>query len=250
LPDGFLCFGPPDNLPEIGAPPGLATGVVTFGSFNREFKVSRLALDLWCRILQAVPGSRIVMKSVAGSDPVTREHQFSEFERRGIARDRVELIGFIASQKDHLATYRTIDIALDTFPYHGTTTTLDSLLMGVPVITLAGYHHASRVGASLLTAVGCPEFIARTEDEYVARAVELASDLEKVRALHGALRQRLLQSPLCDGPGFARKFEYALRGMWCNWCAGRGARLSPAEAAAAAFDFSGLAAGPGRPDAG
>jgi protein O-GlcNAc transferase len=249
LPDGFLCFRPPDNLPEIGAPPGLATGVVTFGSFNREFKVSRLALDLWCRILQAVPGSRIVMKSVAGSDPVTREHQFSEFERRGIARDRVELIGFIASQKDHLATYRTIDIALDTFPYHGTTTTLDSLLMGVPVITLAGYHHASRVGASLLTAVGCPEFIARTEDEYVARAVELASDLEKVRALHGALRQRLLQSPLCDGPGFARKFEYALRGMWCNWCAGGGARLSPAEAAAAAFDFSGLAAGPGRPDA-
>ena len=242
LPDGFLCYRPPEDPPDIGPPPGLATRTVTFGSFNREFKVSQLALDLWCRILHAVPGSRILMKSVAGDDPVTREHQISEFERRGITRDRVELVGFIAKQSEHLATYRTIDIALDTFPYHGTTTTLDALLMGVPVITLSGYHHASRVGASLLTGIGCTEFIARTEDEYVAKAVGLASDLTRVSALHGSLRQRLLDSPLCDGPGFARKYEYALRGMWCNWCAAQGARLTPAQASMAAFDFSGLAA--------
>lgn len=240
LPDGFLCYRPPENLPDIGPPPGLATGIVTFGSFNREFKVSQLALDLWSRILHAVPGSRILMKSVAGGDPVTREHQYSEFERRGVTRDRVELVGFIAKQNEHLAAYRNIDIALDTFPYHGTTTTLDSLLMGVPVITLSGYHHASRVGASLLTGIGSPEFIAKTEDEYVAKAVELACDLARVSALHGSLRQRLLDSPLCDGPGFVRKYEYALRGMWCNWCAAQGARLTPAQASMAAFDFSGL----------
>jgi len=242
LPDTFLCFRPPDLLPDIGLAPGLTSGIVTFGSFNREFKVSRLTLDLWCRILHAVPSSRFLMKSVAGDDPVNREHQFSEFERRGITRDRVELIGFVANQSEHLATYRKIDIALDTFPYHGTTTTLDSLLMGVPVITFSGYHHASRVGASLLTTVGCPEFIARTEDEYVTKAIQLATDLQRVNALHGSLRQRLLDSPLCDGPGFARKFEYALRGMWCNWCAGQGARLSSAEESAAAFDFSALSA--------
>ena len=240
LPDSFLCYRPPDHPPDIGPPPCLATGIVTFGSFNREFKVSRLALDLWCRILHAVPGSRIVMKSVAGSDPVAREHQYGEFERRGITRDRVELVGFIAKQSEHLAAYRRVDIALDTFPYHGTTTTLDSLLMGVPVITLSGYHHASRVGASLLSVVGSPELIARSEDEYVAKAIELANGTMRLAELHGSLRQRLLDSPLCDGPGFARKYEYALRGMWCNWCAAQGASLTPAQSSMAAFDFSRL----------
>jgi len=248
LPGGFLCFRPPESLPDIGPPPGLATGNVTFGSFNREFKVSQLALDLWCRILHAVPGSKILMKSVAGDDPVTREHQFSEFGRRGIARDRVRLVGFIATQSGHLAAYRTIDIALDTFPYHGTTTTLDSLMMGVPVITLSGYHHASRVGASLLTIVGCPELIAATEEEYVAKAVALAADLKRVSSYHGSLRQRLLDSPLCDGPGFIRNFEYALRGMWCNWCESQGTRLTPEQTSMAAFDFSAIPESAARQD--
>lgn len=237
LPDGFLCFRPPEDLPAIGAPPRAANGWVTFGSFNREFKVSRQVLDLWCRILLAVPGSRMVMKSVAGSDPATREYQLGEFERRGVDRSRVQLVGFIGSQKEHLAMYRDIDIALDTFPYHGTTTTLDALLMGVPVVTLAGYNHASRVGASLLGQVGIPELIARTGDEYVAKAIELAGDPGRVAALHGALRGKLLASTLCDGPGFARKFEFALRGMWLNWCRSRGVALSPAESAQAAFEF-------------
>ncbi len=223
LPDGFHCFKPPDDLPDIGPPPGLANKFVTFGSFNREFKVSQKTFDLWCRILTAVPNSRIIMKSVAGGDPATREYQLNEFERRGVERTRVQLVGFIASQKDHLGMYRDVDITLDTFPYHGTTTTLDSFLMGVPVITLSGYNHASRVGASLLTQVGIPEYIARDENEYVDKAIELASDPERVAALHGTLRAKLLASPLCDGPGFTGKFEHALRGMWHHWCRSRGA---------------------------
>lgn len=238
LPDGFLCFRPPEDLPAIGPPPCIARGHVTFGSFNREFKVSRQVLDLWCRILLAVPGSRMVMKSVAGSDPATREYQFGEFERRGVDRSRVELVGFIGSQKEHLAMYRDIDIALDTFPYHGTTTTLDALLMGVPVVTLSGYNHASRVGASLLTQVGLPEFITHTGDEYVATAVGLAGNPARLAALHGTLRGKLLASTLCDGPGFTRKFEYALRGMWLNWCRNQGVALTPAQSAQAAFDFA------------
>ena len=240
LPDGFLCFRPPEQLLDIGPPPALAGNGVTFGSFNREFKVSQKTYDLWCRILRAVPGSRMVMKSIAGSDPQTREQQLGEFERRGVARERVTLVGFIASAQQHLAGYREVDIALDTFPYHGTTTTVDSLLMGVPVITLSGYNHASRVGASLLTQVGIPEFIAYSEDDYVARAIELAGNLPRLRELHGTLRARLLSSTLCDGPGFIRKFEYTLRGMWCNWCRTQGASLSPEQAAMAAFDFTPL----------
>ncbi|MEO8444864.1 MAG: tetratricopeptide repeat protein [Gammaproteobacteria bacterium] len=240
LPGGFLCFRPPETLPAIGPPPGIANGYVTFGSFNREFKVSQQILDLWCQILRAVPGSRMLMKSIAGSDPATREFQLGEFERRGIDRERVELVGFIASQAEHLGMYRKIDVALDTFPYHGTTTTLDSVLMGVPVVTLSGQTHASRVGASLLTQMGIPEFIARTEDEYVAKAVELASSLDRVAALHGALRQKLLASGLCDGPGFVRTFEYALRGMWLHWCESQGVGLSPEQVAQASFDFGPL----------
>ncbi len=240
LPGGFLCFRPPETLPAIGPPPGIANGYVTFGSFNREFKVSQQILDLWCRILKAVPGSQILMKSIAGSDPATREFQLGEFKRRGIDRERVELVGFIPSQAEHLAMYRKIDVALDTFPYHGTTTTLDSVLMGVPVVTLSGQTHASRVGASLLTQMGIPEFIAHTEDEYVGKAVELASNLDRVAALHGALRQNLLTSTLCDGPGFVRTFEYALRGMWLHWCETRGVALSPEQVAQASFDFGPL----------
>jgi predicted O-linked N-acetylglucosamine transferase (SPINDLY family) len=237
LPDGFLCYLPPSDPPPVGEAPCLAGKAVTFGSFNREFKVSQETYDTWCRILHALPESRIVMKSIAGADPATREHQFGEFERRGIERSRVELVGFIPDQKQHLACYRDVDIALDTYPYHGTTTTLDSLLMGVPVITRVGYNHASRVGASLLAQVGLREFVAADADDYVARAVALAGDRERIAALRRTLRQRLLASPLCDGAGFARKFEYALRGMWCNWCRAQGSALSPAEAAAAAFDF-------------
>lgn len=237
LPDGFLCFRPPEDLPPIGPPPALARGYTTFGSFNREFKASRKILDLWCRILLAVPGSRMVMKCAAGKDPANRERHLGEFEQRGVDRSCVQLVGLIPNQKDHLAMYGEVDVALDTWPYHGTTTTLDSLLMGVPVITLSGYNHASRVGASLLTHTGLPEFIAHTEDEYVAKAVALAGNAAQLAALHDSLRARLLASPLCDGPGFMRKFECALRGMWLNWCRSQGVELSAAEAAQAAFDF-------------
>jgi predicted O-linked N-acetylglucosamine transferase (SPINDLY family) len=244
LPDGFLCFRPPENLPAIGDPPAVANGFVTFGSFNREFKVSQKTLDLWCRILQSVPGSRMLVKSIAGADAATREHLLGQFESRGVDPSRVQLFGFVPDQSQHLAMYRDVDIALDTFPYNGTTTTLDSLLMGVPVVTLSGYNHAGRVGASLLTQIGIPEFIARTDDEYVAMAVDLAGNPGRVAALHGSLRQRLLTSTLCDGPGFSRKFEYALRGMWLAWCRTQGAQLSPAQAAMAEFDFGPLGQAP------
>lgn len=240
LPNGFLCFRPPESLPDIGPPPSDGGKPVTFGSFNREFKLSEDTYDMWCRILGAVPDSRMIIKSIAGGDPGTRDLQLGEFMRRGVSPDRVLIIGFVPGQADHLAGYRNVDIALDTFPYHGTTTTLDALLMGVPVITLAGYNHASRVGVSLLTRVGLQEFIAGTPEDYVNLAIELAGQSDRIAALHRTLRDRLLQSPACDGPGFVRGYEYALRGMWCHWCRARGAVLSPEQSAMAAFDFAPL----------
>lgn len=246
LPNGFLCFRPPEDAPAVGQAPGLARGHATFGSFNREFKVSQKAFDLWCEILKAVPSAQMLMKSVAGADPQARAHQLGQFERRGIDPARVRLVGFLAHQRDHLASYRDVDIALDTFPYHGTTTTLDSLLMGVPVITLAGFNHASRVGVSLLTQAGLEELVATSAGDYVSKAVALALDLPRVNRLHGELRRRLLTSTLCDAPRFARNYEYALRGMWYRWCRDRGAPLTAAQAAAAEFDFTALGEQPGQ----
>ncbi|MBI5723920.1 MAG: tetratricopeptide repeat protein [Planctomycetes bacterium] len=240
LPGGFLCYRPLDDAPEIGNPPGLTRKFVAFGSFNREFKVSQKTLDIWCKILLAVPNSQMFMKSGAGRDNEAREYLLGQFEKRGVGRDRVHLAGFVKDQKDHLAIYREIDIALDTYPYHGTTTTIESLYMGVPVVTLSGYHHASRVGASLLTHIGVPEWIARSEDEYAAKAVALAADLPSIARLHGTLRNRLASSPLCDSRTFTKKYEYALRGMWCNWCRKEGVKLTPEQEAMAAFDFEPL----------
>ncbi len=238
LPGSFLCFRPPPLLPDITPPPGPGRGHVTFGCFNREFKVSKQAYDLWARILRSVPGSRLVMKCLGAADAGTRAFLLGEFERRGIPAARIELVGFIASQQEHYGWYRQVDVALDTFPYNGTTTTLDSLMMGVPVVTLAGDCHAGRVGASLLTRIGIPEFIARDADEYVALAIELACDPERIAGLHGSLRQQLFASELCDGATFMAGFEFALRGMWANWCRRQGATLTPRQQAMAAFDFS------------
>jgi predicted O-linked N-acetylglucosamine transferase (SPINDLY family) len=240
LPGAFLCYRPPQPLPALRPAPSQSGKPVTFGSFNREFKVSDATYDLWCRILRDLPDSSIVIKSIAGSDPGIRQRQLREFERRGVTAERVQLLGFIADQLGHLESYRNVDIALDTYPYHGTTTTLDALVMGVPVVTLAGYNHASRVGVTLLTQMGLEEFIAKTPDDYVAIAVGLGSRPLRITELHDTLRERLLMSALCDGPGFMRGYEYALRGMWSNWCRAQGVALTADQRTMAAFDFGPL----------
>ncbi|MCK6370239.1 MAG: tetratricopeptide repeat protein [Gammaproteobacteria bacterium] len=240
LPTSFLCYRPPQPLPELRPPPSQSGRPVTFGSFNRECKLSRETYDMWSRILLAVPESPLILKSFAGGDPEARRLQLAEFASRGVAPERIQCVGFIADHLNHLGGYRNVDVALDAYPYHGTTTTLDALLMSVPVITLAGYNHASRVGVSLLTQLGAQDLIARSAEEYVAVAVDLARSPGRILDLHGTLRERLLASPLCDGRGFMREYEYALRGMWCNWCRRQGAKLTDAQRAMADFDFSPL----------
>jgi protein O-GlcNAc transferase len=214
LPHGFLCYQPPADAPAVAPPPVLRTGHVTFGSFNAPHKVNQTVLDLWAEILRATPGSRLVLKNKAMRDAPTRERYLARLAAGGISADRIELIGWVDASADHLALYHRLDIALDTFPYCGTTTTCEALWMGVPVVTLVGQRHIERVGLSLLVRAGLPEFAAADRDAYVRLAVALARDADRLARLRSGLRERLRRSPLCDAEGFTRSLEAAYRKMW------------------------------------
>jgi predicted O-linked N-acetylglucosamine transferase (SPINDLY family) len=219
LPDTFLCYRPPEDAPPIAAPPAAANGFVTFGSFNAVSKINAPLLDLWARVLAAVPGSRLLLKAKHLSAEINRRRVHGAMAARGINPGRVELLPPTAGVAEHLALYGRMDVALDSFPYHGTTTTCEALWMGVPAVTLAGDRHVSRVGVSLLTTVGLAECIAATEAEYVARAAALARDLPKLADLRARMRECVRTSALCDAPRFARHVEAAYREMWRHWCA-------------------------------
>ncbi|OGI48464.1 MAG: hypothetical protein A2W42_01110 [Candidatus Muproteobacteria bacterium RIFCSPHIGHO2_01_60_12] len=222
LPGCFLCYQPVAGAPDVAPPPALAKGYVTFGSFNHLPKLNTKVIALWAEVLHAVPGSRLFIKSLPLFDEATRERYYGLFDARGIGRDRVELTGHAATQTEHLDLYRRLDIALDTFPYNGTTTTCEALWMGVPVVTLAGERHSGRVGVSLLNAVGHPEWIAESPEQYIALAERLAADLPKLAALRAGLRAHLAASPLCDRKAFAAKVEAAYREMWRTWVRAQG----------------------------
>jgi predicted O-linked N-acetylglucosamine transferase (SPINDLY family) len=219
LPDCAWCFRPPEGAPPVSPPPFERTGGITFGCFSAIPKLTEEALRLWSRILLAVPRSRLLLKNVAFREVATQSRIRALLESAGIAADRIELLGPTPDIAGHLATYGHVDIALDTFPYHGTTTTCEALWMGVPVITLAESAHASRVGVSRLTHAGLPEFIAADQDDYARIAVQLAADTNRLADLRSHLRSRMAASPLMDAPRFAQNVEAAYREMWRKWCA-------------------------------
>jgi protein O-GlcNAc transferase len=219
LPETFLCYHFYGSVePALTPPPALTRGAITFGSFNNPLKLSPPALAAWARILAGVPGSRLVMKSHRFIDPSRRAHFLERFAANGIAAERLELREPQPHMVDHLNSYAEVDIALDPFPYNGTTTTCEALWMGVPMVSLIGDHHAARVGFDLLSQVGIAEFAASDIEHYVATAVALADDLPRLTQLRQELRGRMRASPLCDAPRFARAFEDGLRRMWQEWC--------------------------------
>lgn len=220
LPDGFLCYEPGD-APDVAPLPANRHGAVTFGSFSNLSKMTDTVLGLWADLLTAVPGARLVLKARALGDPAVRRDTLAIFERRGIAEDRLQFSGHIEGYRDHMAAYREIDIALDTFPYNGTTTICEALWMGVPTVTLRGDRHCARVGASLLTQVGVPDLIAATAEDYLGIAARLAEDRPRLAALRGGMRDRMRQSPLMDAPRFTANLETAYRELWRAWCAGK-----------------------------
>lgn len=218
LPGCFLCYQPPAEAPEVAPLPANKTGRITFGSFNNLAKINSRTIQIWSKILRAVPESRLFLKNHSLTDPATRERYWAMFREQGVPSDRIELIGTVSSSAAHLALYGEVDIGLDTFPYNGTTTTCEALWMGVPVITLVGHTHAGRVGLSLLTTVGLRELAAITPEEYVACAAALAADIGSLSALRASLRERMRASPLCDAAAFAGTLETAFREIWRRWC--------------------------------
>lgn len=210
LAGGFLCY-----LPFPESPPVARTkrDVITFGSFNHQPKINPEVIRTWVAILNAVPGSRLVLKNSAIAHGTTAQRCRDAFGRHGIRSDRLVFLESKPLYADHLATYHEIDVALDPFPYNGTTTTFDSIFMGVPVITLAGDRHAGRVGQSILTHLQLEELIACDERDYIRKAVELSGDEQRLNDYRSALRERMLNSPLCDGARIAREVETAFRQM-------------------------------------
>jgi predicted O-linked N-acetylglucosamine transferase (SPINDLY family) len=221
LPRTNWCFAPPTAVAEIAPTPApvLSGRPFCFGSFNKTAKATPMVLDMWAEILKGTPGSRLLLKDRALADAAICARIRAGFERRGIGPERLELAGYEDDQVSHFRKYGEVDIALDTFPYNGTTTTCETLWMGVPVVTLAGKTHLARVGVSLLTNVGLTELIANSRGEYISIANGLARNPARLRELRGWMRGRMLASPLMDGRQFARDVEGAFRDVWRRWCA-------------------------------
>lgn len=219
LPRTFLCYRPiPDALPVTPGP--IAQGKpFTFGTFNAALKLNDGVFDAWAAILRAVPESRLFLKAKQYRTASVRDWVIRAFTARGVDAERLTVTGFVPTLGSHLVLYDDVDLALDTFPYAGTTTTCEALSMGVPVLTLKGDRHCARVGESLLAALGIDgAFAASDVADYVAKAIDLAGRRAEISELRPEIRRRLLASELCDEAGLVRAVENAYREMWRKWC--------------------------------
>ncbi len=220
----FLCYEPPDAAPEPATP--AVDTPITFGSFNLTAKVGPETIGLWRGALDAVPGARLLVKSKSIADEATRRSVLSRLEAAGIDPARVETLAYTATKDDHFALYRRMHVALDSTPYNGTTTTCEALWMGVPVVTMEGDRHAARVGASLLRAAGCGEWVARSPAEFADIAASLAQDRARLAEFRRTARVRLRESALLDTASYGARFHAALRGVWRDWCARQAANAA------------------------
>jgi len=217
LPNTFWVYRPLDDQEGITPLPALSAGHVTFGSLNNFAKVTDEVLDLWARIVAAVPGSRMHMQTAALGSDTARQRAIGAFEKHGVSDDRLTLTGW-SNFADYVDLIRSFDLALDPFPFNGGTTTCHQLFYGVPCISLAGERQVSRMGVSLLTAIGHSELVAQSQDEYFNTAVALAKDLPRLSEIRQNLRSATANSPLCDAAGYTRDLEKAFREMFQLWC--------------------------------
>jgi predicted O-linked N-acetylglucosamine transferase (SPINDLY family) len=218
LPDLRWCYEPPGYAPEVTEPPSLRRGHITFGSFNNLAKVNAGVIDLWARVLQEVPDSRLLLSWPTLGDAHEAQRLTDSFAASGIFSGRLELRRGAPDHAGVLAEYGDVDIALDPFPFCGCLTTCEALWMGVPAVTLPRTRPVSRQTQALLTALGRPEWVAKDPDDYVRIAAGLASDPARLATLRREQRARMAASPLCDGQRFARHFQAALRSIWQAWC--------------------------------
>jgi len=217
-PGPFLCYQPPAEAPDVAAElPMTRNGFVTFGSFNKASKAGPETIAMWAKVLHAVPNSKLMMKAFGLGGAGSRRRIVESFAAEGIGIDRIQLLESIPATEAHLAQYGQLDIALDTFPYHGTTTTCEALWMGVPVISRVGAMHVSRVGASLLAAVGLAELAAADEQAYVTTAAALSSNPDRLATWRRELRERMKRSHLTDSSAFPEKMRKLLRQAWVSY---------------------------------
>ncbi len=224
VPGSYLTFEVGYPVPEISPLPCLATGFLTFGCLAPQYKITTEVIEAWSRILSASPTSRLVLKNVVLEQPAARDFVRGQFARFSISPDRLDLEG-PAEHYTFLERYSGIDVALDTFPYNGGTTTMEALWQGVPVLCFTGDRWASRISASLLREAGLAEFVAPDLEHHIAQAVALARDPDspaRLELLRMSLRDRLRVAPVCDVTAFARNMEDAYRAMWQRWCERKG----------------------------
>lgn len=218
LPGCFLCYRPGAEFPDATGLPLLKNGSITFGTMNNFSKINDRMVDVWCEILRQVPESRLMMRYRGKEWQRINDELSARFAHNGIAAHRLILLGHASSVVAQLQAYHEMDIALDTFPYNGTTTTFESLYMGVPVVSLAGRSHVARVGASILATLGLGDLVAESEQEYVKKTVALARDHAGLNMMRATLRTKLMQSPLTDSITFTRQLEQCYREIWQSWC--------------------------------
>jgi len=211
LPDGFHCFEPPIQLPEVGDLPALKNGYITFGCFNNQAKISPLTVKRWSLLLSTFPNSRLILKNKQLRESQNQKIWKSLLRQNDIPLDRVEFFGYTPSLENHYRMYQKVDIALDTFPYNGTTTTCEALWMGVPVLTILGNSQRSRTSASLLTHVEIPEWIAQNEEDWLRIPKQWTCKLQELNHLRYRLRENCTKSPIGDGQKFSRKFYQTVR---------------------------------------
>jgi len=210
-------YGGQVAAPDVDLPvqplPALANGYITFACFQNLAKLSDSVLKAWGSILAALPTARMRLQCKQLAGDFSRRQTTDRLKQHGIDPARVAMYG-PASREKYLAVYAEVDMNLDTFPFTGTTTTCEAIWMGVPTLTMAGDRMAERNGASMLTAAGLADWVARSEAEYITKAAAIAGDVPKLAALRAGLREQALASPLFDSLRFARNFESALWGMW------------------------------------
>jgi predicted O-linked N-acetylglucosamine transferase (SPINDLY family) len=211
------CFRPAADCPPVNVPPALDSGRVTFGCFNNLAKLAPPVIALWAAVLQAVSGSRLMLKSQPFNDAGTRDLFHARFAAHGVGPERLLLRGS-DPLREYLRCFNDVDIALDPFPYNGGTTTYHALWMGVPVVALEGRNSVSRIGYGVLATLGLKELAAKTPADYVTIAAGLAADPGRLQALRASLRERMRASPLTDGKRYTAALEKLYRDIWGNWC--------------------------------
>ena len=220
MPDDYICYLPPPNMPDVGLLPASKNGYITLGCFNNPTKINDVVLEKWAGIMQALPNSRLFLKGGAYDSAELRQRVSDLMQGHGIAAERLRLEGQ-AKHYELLCSYNDVDVALDPWPYSGGLTTCEALLMGVPVVTLPGPTFAGRHSATHVANAGIPELVAENWEQYQACVLALASDPDNLAALRATLRKTLLDSPVCDSPRYARHLATALRAIWQRYCEGK-----------------------------